>query len=259
MSFLFEEIKSRDIFAMVGVFLLFIGVVLPPASPKEIAAVFVAKPPSGNNTEAVETLMSTPSVSVTIYLIHKWPWYLFLQVIGIFEYWLLYLKIRAIRPGSSWSYSSVLEHGGSSLGNTEFWIFMFIHHTLLCIFALNTASLFGVISLVVAYVLSLALICEPNDDCGRASSQQELYTNRVVLITVAVSLTLFLFSRDEQIHGHSVNTDDGVWSILSVQIVLDSALLFAHCSASAQLLIAYVSRLTYVVACNIVLCVWFVL
>ena len=259
MSFLSEEIKSRDIFAIVGVFILLIGLVIPPNAPKENAAVFVAKPPVGNITEAVETLLSTPSVAVTIYLIHKWPWYLFLQTLGIGEYWLLYLKIRTIRPGSSWSYSSVLDHGGSSLGNTEFWIYMFFHHTLLFIFAMNTASLFGVISLVVAYVLSLALICEPNDDCGRASSQQELFTNRVVLITFSVILTLFLFSRDEQIHGHGVNTDDGVWTIFSVQIALDGALLFAHCSANAQLLIAYVARLMYVVACNCVVFIWFVM
>jgi hypothetical protein len=56
-----------------------------------------------------------------------------------------------------------------------------------------------------------------------------------------------------------VNTDDGVWTIFSVQIALDGALLFAHCSANAQLLIAYVARLMYVVACNIVVFIWFVM
>jgi hypothetical protein len=101
------------------------------------------------------------------------------------------------------------------------------------------------------------LVCEPNDDCGRQSSQQELYTNRVVLITVALVLTLYLFSRDEQIHGNT-DPDNDVWSILTIQLVLDGALIFAHCSINAQLLFAYVARLMYVTTCNIVMVVWFV-
>jgi hypothetical protein len=257
MTIIPEGIKSRDVFAIMVVIILLFSPFIPPKTPYELAAIFVGKPPSGNNTVAIETLLSTKSVPVTIYLIHKWPWYIFVQALGAGEFLLLYLKIRAIRPESSWSYSSVLDHGGACLANTEFWVFMTFHHILLCFFALNTASLFGVVSIVVAYVICLALVCEPNDDCGRQSSQQELYTNRVVLITVALVLTLYLFSRDEQIHGNT-DPDNDVWSILAIQLVLDGALIFAHCSINAQLLFAYVARLMYVTTCNIVMVVWFV-
>ena len=258
MSILGKEMTSQDIFAISFAILLLFVPFIEVTNPGEIAAVFVAKIPTGNSTVALHDLTSTKIVSVTVYLIHKWSWYIFIQAAGTGEFLLLYMKIRAICPEYAWSYSSVLDHGGTCIANTEFWIFVFMHHVLLCIFALNTASLFGVIALVLAYVISLALLCEPNDDCGRQNSQQELYSNRVFLIAIAVFLTMFMFSRDEQFHSSNLYLDNNTWSILMVQFVFDAVLLFAHCTINAQFLMAYITRLLYVVGCNLAMVVWFV-
>ena len=258
MSTLYQRITAHDIFAFLTVIILMISLTIPVHTPDEISAVFVAKPPPGNNTEAVETLLSDNSVSVKVYLIHTFIWYVFVQVLGIMECGLLYMKIRAFHSSASWSYSSVLEHGGACIANTEFWVFISFHHSFLCIFALHTASLSGVISIVVAYVLTLALVCEPNDDCGRPNSQQELYTNRIMLITAAFVLTLYLFFIDEQLHGNSSSMDSDVLTVLPVQLALDGVLLFAHSSINAKIVCAYVTRLLYVVTCNVVMFIWFV-
>ena len=253
-----KEITSQDIFAISAAICLLFAPFIEVKNASETAAVFVAKMPVGNSTVAINSLTTTKTVFVTVYMIHKWSWYIFIQVIGTGEFVLLYLKIRSIRPECSWCYSSVLDHGGACIANTEFWVFIFLHHILVCFFVLNTASLYGVISLILPYVLSLALLCEPNDDCGRQHSQTELYTNRLLMIAAAIFLTLYVFFRDEQFHSSNLYTEDNTWTVLTVQILLDAALLFAHCTINAQLLIAYMARLLYVAACNVVMVIWFV-
>jgi hypothetical protein len=257
MSILNESVTSRDIFVFVFVVAFLFTPFAPVQSPNQISVVFVSNPPSGNSSVALATLLHTNSVNVTLYQMNTWCWYVFVQVLGAFEIVVLYFKLRTLLPGSGWCYSSVLEHGGVCLANTEFWIFMAVHHILLCIFALQIASLYGVLVLVMAYVAAVAFICEPNYDCGHEYARQELYTNRVVLIAASIITILYLFSRDEQIHN-MILKDSEAATLFSSQLFLDFALMFAHYSANAEITFVFLTRLLYIAACNIVLFVWFV-
>jgi hypothetical protein len=252
-----EEMNTKDI--CVGVALIVFVVApfaLPVRSEYKTSAVFVAKPFVGNSSVSLETLLATESVAVHVYELHTWILYIIINMLGVVEILLLYLRLREVKPESHWSYSSLLDHGGSFLANTEFWLFMPAHHVCICIFALHTASLYGVIALVMAYVLSVCCLCEPSQDCEH-NAEKELYTNRVVLIVASVAVTLFLAVMDEQIHSIILDTNNDAWTVFMLQFILDIFLISGHCMG-AHLQGAISARLLYVAACNISMVFWFV-
>lgn len=252
-----EEVTTRDICVGVGVIaLVVVPFAIPLSAEYKTSAVFVAKPPEGNSSVALATLLATESVSVHVYEMHTWPWYIFINVIGALEIILLYSKFRKTNMDANWSYSSLLDHDGSFLANTEFWLFMAAHHVFVFIFTLHTASLYGVIALVIPYVLFVSCVCEPSQDCEH-NAEKELHINRVIWIAAALFVMLFLVMTDEQIHRIVLDPGNDAWKVFMVQLILDVILISAHCMG-AHLHGAVCARLLYVAACNITMVFWFV-
>jgi hypothetical protein len=212
--------------------------------------VFLSIPPPGNNTISSNILITAQKVDVITMQINGDLFSQLVCLLAAVEAGLLWLKLRDVSMDDSlFTRSVVLRYGGLHTANSEFFLFILIHHVVLLMVAASPLSIHALLFLVVSYVALMFMLCEPAHDAGEeneSKSFDEQRVNRVGLLFALVIVTFVLFAIDQRLNMSTIDSAGWTSGALFIQCFCDLAIVMVHASQHVSLVLCYLSRIAYV-------------
>jgi hypothetical protein len=240
-----------------------IAVLLPFAfHPTEhrTSVLFLAVPPLGNNTFSANILISNMKTDIIAMQMNGDLWAHFVCVLAALEAALLFMKFCAISSEDDLnSEKEILRHGGMYTAEMEFWLFVFIHHTILVLVVNSPVSVHALLLMVFVYVRFISYLCEATKD----TCQDDFIDNftekkaiRVMIVVVYGLMTCILITIDQRMNMATVSSN-GLQSIaLFAQFFFDVLLMMIHAPADTTLVLSCLSRIIYTFACAGTMILW---